>query len=73
MAQNVLSVWQPPAGFMSLIAPLGEALKPFRTFQIGPPKQSVVVEDIMDVVKFVWTGERSILYKTPTIDLAFNV
>jgi hypothetical protein len=74
LGENILDVWQPLIGLMSFIAPLGgESLKPYRTFQIGPNKQILVYDDIIDVVKFVWTGERAIRFHSKIIDLAFNV
>ncbi len=55
--------------------PLGAGrLKPYRTFTLGKPSSSPVdIQQVIDVVKFDWTGERSVKVTSLGIELNFSV
>ena len=87
--ENSISFWQPSQGFLDtlkgafggpgtnpphLVLPIGTGrTKPFRTFALGKPQEHVDINKVLQIVKFEWTGERTLRMFSIDVELTFNV
>ena len=85
--ENQISFWQPSSGFLDSLKgafgtqsqphvslPIGAGkMKPYRTFPIGKPNNTVDIQQVVDCVRFDWTGERSLRMYPVSVELAFSI
>jgi WD40 repeat protein len=87
--ENCLKFWQPFSGFLgSLVGALGGSsgqatgvalanlskIKPYRTFNVGPPQTDVSLSACLDEINFTWLNDRGIKLKSINgVELVFNV
>lgn len=75
LEESIIAFWTPTSNFMTSIVSAfsHETLKPVRTCHLGPPQKSISLEKVMAMQTPQWTSERSVVFKTPDMELVFNV
>lgn len=62
-----MNFWHPVTGFFGALAHLGgsvEAMKVFRSFNVGAPPRDVSIQKVLDQASFEWISERAVKLKS---------